>query len=98
MQLVLRGEGLYDAAGTLTPIPPHTSPPSPLFATPLSTRHPGNLGRKKIRQKLMDCLETASFPGQPTSEVDRLLHMVVVGGGPTGVEYAAELRDFLVAD
>ncbi|KXS16878.1 FAD/NAD(P)-binding domain-containing protein [Gonapodya prolifera JEL478] len=53
---------------------------------------------KRIRQKLMDCLETASFPGQPTEEVDRLLHMVVVGGGPTGVEYAAELRDFIVED
>jgi NADH:ubiquinone reductase (non-electrogenic) len=46
----------------------------------------------------MDCLETAAFPGQPEKEVDRLLHMVVVGGGPTGVEYAAELHDFLTED
>jgi len=31
-------------------------------------------------------LETAAFPGQEPAEIDRLLHMVVVGGGPTGVE------------
>ncbi|RKO91766.1 hypothetical protein BDK51DRAFT_20835 [Blyttiomyces helicus] len=53
---------------------------------------------RKIRTRLMDCLETAAFPGQPASEVSRLLHMVVVGGGPTGVEYAAELYDFLEED
>ena len=53
---------------------------------------------QKIRSKLMDCIETAAFPGQSPEEVDRLLHMVVVGGGPTGVEYAAELHDFLVDD
>ncbi|EFP82678.2 NADH dehydrogenase [Puccinia graminis f. sp. tritici CRL 75-36-700-3] len=53
---------------------------------------------EKIRKKLMDCIETATFKDQSPSEVDRLLHMVVVGGGPTGVEYAAELHDFLVDD
>ncbi|KAJ3129214.1 NADH:ubiquinone oxidoreductase [Nowakowskiella sp. JEL0407] len=53
---------------------------------------------RKIRQKLMDCLETACFPGQSDSEISRILHMVVVGGGPTGVEYAAELHDFLHDD
>lgn len=40
---------------------------------------------EKIRRKLMDCVETASFKDQADHEVDRLLHMVVVGGGPTGV-------------
>ncbi|KAI8908392.1 hypothetical protein EDD86DRAFT_191652 [Gorgonomyces haynaldii] len=53
---------------------------------------------RKIRTRLMDCIETAAFPGQTDEEVERLLHMVVVGGGPTGVEYAAELHDFLVED
>ena len=52
----------------------------------------------KIRTRLMDTIESAAFPGQPPEEVDRLLHMVVVGGGPTGVEYAGELHDFLVQD
>lgn len=53
---------------------------------------------RKIRTRLMDCIETAAFPGQPEEEIQRLLHMVVVGGGPTGVEYAAELHDFLHED
>ncbi|KAI0480835.1 pyridine nucleotide-disulfide oxidoreductase-domain-containing protein [Xylariaceae sp. FL0804] len=51
-----------------------------------------------IRTKIMDCVETAAFKDQESSEIDRLLHMVVVGGGPTGVEFAGELRDFFVED
>ena len=43
-------------------------------------------------------LETAAFPGQFPEEIDRLLHMVVVGGGPTGVELSGELHDFLEND
>ncbi|KAG0008496.1 NADH:ubiquinone oxidoreductase [Entomortierella chlamydospora] len=53
---------------------------------------------QKIRTRLMDCIESAGFASQTPEEVDRLLHMVVVGGGPTGVEYAAELHDFLKDD
>lgn len=34
----------------------------------------------------MTGVESAGFPGQSPEEVDRLLHMIVVGGGPTGVE------------
>jgi NADH:ubiquinone reductase (non-electrogenic) len=52
----------------------------------------------KIRRKLLDCVETAAFTGQSKEEIDRLMHMVVVGGGPTGVEYAGELHDFLIDD
>jgi hypothetical protein len=43
-------------------------------------------------------IESAAFPGQTQEEIDRLMHMVVVGGGPTGVEYAGELHDFLIED
>ena len=46
----------------------------------------------------MDCVETATFKDQPAEEVQRLLHMVVVGGGPTGVEFAGELQDFFEDD
>ncbi|KAF9113370.1 NADH:ubiquinone oxidoreductase [Mortierella sp. AM989] len=53
---------------------------------------------QKIRTRLMDCVESAGFASQSPEEIDRLLHMVVVGGGPTGVEYAAELHDFLRDD
>ena len=31
----------------------------------------------------------------PEDERSRLLHFVVVGGGPTGVEFSAEFYDFL---
>lgn len=51
-----------------------------------------------IRKKIMDCVERASFKGQSESEMQRLLHMVIVGGGPTGVEFAGELHDFVEDD
>ncbi|EJT99670.1 NADH dehydrogenase [Dacryopinax primogenitus] len=53
---------------------------------------------EKLRTRLMDCVETAAFKGQAPSEIDRLMHIIVVGGGPTGVEFAGELHDFLVDD
>jgi len=53
---------------------------------------------QKIRKRIMDCCETAAFKDQDTEEVKRLLHMVVVGGGPTGVEFAGELQDFFEND
>ena len=46
----------------------------------------------------MDCVETAIFKDQTQDEIKRLLHMVVVGGGPTGVEFAGELQDFFNED
>ncbi|MDI1489275.1 MAG: NADH:ubiquinone oxidoreductase [Ramalina farinacea] len=51
-----------------------------------------------IRKRIMDCVETASFKDQSPEERKRLLHMVVVGGGPTGVEFAGELQDFFEQD
>ena len=51
-----------------------------------------------IRKRIMDCCETAVFKDQSPSEISRLLHMVVVGGGPTGVEFAGELQDFFKDD
>ena len=53
---------------------------------------------QQIRKKIMDCVETATFKGQSKEEIDRLLHMVVVGGGPTGVEFAGEMQDFIDQD
>lgn len=53
---------------------------------------------QQIRKNIMDCVERASFKGQSQEEIDRLMHMVVVGGGPTGVEFAGELRDFFEDD
>ncbi|KAF8628833.1 hypothetical protein AX17_005893 [Amanita inopinata Kibby_2008] len=53
---------------------------------------------ERMQRQFMDCIETAAFPGQSQQEIDRLLHMVVVGGGPTGVELSGELHDFLEDD
>jgi len=53
---------------------------------------------QKIRKRIMDCVETAVFKNQSSEEVKRLLHMIVVGGGPTGVEFAGELQDFFNDD
>lgn len=53
---------------------------------------------RTIRNAVVDLVESASFPGQPEEEMKRLLRFVVVGGGPTGVEFASELRDFLRED
>lgn len=53
---------------------------------------------RRIRQDILRLLEQASRPGLAAEERDRLVHFVVVGGGPTGVEFAAELNDFLSGD
>lgn len=36
--------------------------------------------------------------GVTEEEKSRLLHCVVVGGGPTGVEFSGELSDFIIKD
>jgi NADH:ubiquinone reductase (non-electrogenic) len=53
---------------------------------------------EKFQDRFIDCVESAAFPGQSDAEVDRLLHAVVVGGGPTGIELSGELHDFLEED
>ncbi|KAG2608048.1 hypothetical protein PVAP13_4NG289100 [Panicum virgatum] len=53
---------------------------------------------QKIRMSVIDCFEKASLPNISEEEKRKALHFVVIGGGPTGVEFAAELHDFLVED
>ncbi|RRT68056.1 hypothetical protein B296_00023464 [Ensete ventricosum] len=53
---------------------------------------------QKIRRSVMDCFERATLPDLDEEERKRTLHFVVVGGGPTGVEFAAELHDFVSED
>jgi NADH:ubiquinone reductase (non-electrogenic) len=50
---------------------------------------------RELRQSIIRNFERANIPSVPTEERERLLHFVVCGGGPTGVEFAAELHDFL---
>ncbi|CBI28383.3 unnamed protein product, partial [Vitis vinifera] len=53
---------------------------------------------QRIRRTVIDCFERASLPNLSEEERKRILHFVVVGGGPTGVEFAAELHDFVLED
>lgn len=51
-----------------------------------------------IRRSVIDCFERASLPYFDEEAKKEILHFVIVGGGPTGVEFAAELHDFVVED
>ncbi len=53
---------------------------------------------RRIRIKVIDCFENASIPGITEEEKKSFLRFVVCGGGPTGVEFAAELHDFIEED
>lgn len=53
---------------------------------------------RKIRNSVIQNLEVACLPTTPDEERRRLLSFVVSGGGPTGVEFAAELYDMLNED
>lgn len=52
----------------------------------------------KIRESVMDCFERASLPHLTDEERSKDLHFVIIGAGPTGVEFAAELHDFFSED
>lgn len=51
-----------------------------------------------IRRRVMTNLELASLPTTTPEERTRLLSFVICGGGPTGVEFAAELVDMMAED
>ncbi|RKU46870.1 hypothetical protein DL546_008981 [Coniochaeta pulveracea] len=53
---------------------------------------------RRIRNQVIRNLELACLPTTSDDERKRLLSFVVSGGGPTGVEFAAELFDLLNED
>lgn len=53
---------------------------------------------QEIRRTVIDCFEKAVLPELTEEERRTNLHFVIVGGGPTGVEFAAELHDFVYED
>ncbi|KAK3942950.1 pyridine nucleotide-disulfide oxidoreductase-domain-containing protein [Diplogelasinospora grovesii] len=67
---------------------------------------------RKIRSRVLSLFEQCTYPGgssdgkvaegttKPLSDDDKrhLLHFAIVGGGPTGIEFAAELHDLIHED
>lgn len=51
-----------------------------------------------IRLKVLKAFEKAALPTTSEDERKKLLHFAVVGGGPTGIEFAAELHDLIHED
>lgn len=53
---------------------------------------------RKIRSRILECFEQANQPTLTDLERRNLLNFCIVGGGPTGIEFAAELHDLLHTD
>ncbi|KAK2592474.1 hypothetical protein QQS21_009819 [Conoideocrella luteorostrata] len=53
---------------------------------------------RAIRLQILQAFETAGLPTTTDEERRKLLHFVIVGGGPTGIEFAAELHDLMKDD
>ena len=53
---------------------------------------------RRIRTRILESFEEASLPTATDETRRKLLHFVIVGGGPTGVEFAAELNDLVQQD
>lgn len=53
---------------------------------------------RAIRVRVLQAFETASLPTTSDEARSKLLHFAVVGGGPTGIEFAAELHDLVHDD
>ncbi|KAK9728397.1 hypothetical protein K7432_001111 [Basidiobolus ranarum] len=53
---------------------------------------------RDLKQKVINNFEKAALPTTSEEEKRQLLSFVICGGGPTGVEFAAELYDFVEED
>lgn len=53
---------------------------------------------RSIRHRILQCFEQAMSPGQTPEKIKETLHFSIVGGGPTGVEFSAELHDLIRDD
>ncbi|KAF9224927.1 NDE1, mitochondrial external NADH dehydrogenase [Gyrodon lividus] len=53
---------------------------------------------RAIRTRILECFEQANQPILSDVQRRNLLNFCIVGGGPTGVEFAAELHDLLHAE
>ncbi|KAK1918958.1 hypothetical protein P3342_001088 [Pyrenophora teres f. teres] len=53
---------------------------------------------RKIRNRILACFEGAALPTTSIEMKKQLLNFAVVGGGPTGIEFSAELHDLITED
>lgn len=53
---------------------------------------------RRVRMKLLQHFEKAALPITSDEDRRKLLHFAIVGGGPTGIEFAAELHDLVEED
>ena len=53
---------------------------------------------RRIRTAIVNCFERANIPNLSDKERSDNLTFAVIGAGPTGIEFAAELRDFIEQD
>ena len=53
---------------------------------------------RRIRTAIVNCFERANLPHLTDQERKNDLTFAVIGAGPTGIEFAAELRDFVEQD
>ncbi|KAH3666204.1 hypothetical protein OGAPHI_004393 [Ogataea philodendri] len=69
-------------------------PGIPEYASYLKEAHDATA----VRQKLFNAIEASRLLPKDSDERKRLLTFVVCGGGPTGVELAAEVKDYIDQD
>ena len=48
-----------------------------------------------LRERIIDCFELASLPLYPELRKREILHFIIIGGRPTGVELAAEICELV---
>ncbi|KAK1598728.1 pyridine nucleotide-disulfide oxidoreductase-domain-containing protein [Colletotrichum navitas] len=53
---------------------------------------------RSIRLRVLQCFEKADWPTTTDEQRRKMLHFAIVGGGPTGIEFAAELHDLIHDD
>jgi NADH dehydrogenase FAD-containing subunit len=53
---------------------------------------------RRVRNAIVNCFERANLPNMTDEERKHRLTFAVIGAGPTGIEFAAELRDFVEQD
>ena len=53
---------------------------------------------RKIRTAIVNCFERANLPSLTDDARKDILTFAIIGAGPTGVEFASELRDFIEQD